>query len=165
MTWAFEFEDQPYFAGFRVLSTNGIRTAGAERLPHVRPDGRAAAGRREHGRGRIGADPQAGVRSKPDVSALASLRNGRVCVLVWHHHDDDVPGPAAEVELNCHLTGTQPLLMQHFRIDRDHSNAFEAWKRLGSPAQPTPAQYDELERSSQLALLGSPEWVRPETAS
>ena len=24
MTWAFEFEDQPYFAGFRVLSTNGI---------------------------------------------------------------------------------------------------------------------------------------------
>ena len=24
LTWAFEFEDQPYFAGFRVLSTNGI---------------------------------------------------------------------------------------------------------------------------------------------
>ena len=24
VTWAFEFEDQPYFAGFRVLSTNGI---------------------------------------------------------------------------------------------------------------------------------------------
>ena len=24
LTWAFEFEDQPYFAGFRVLATNGI---------------------------------------------------------------------------------------------------------------------------------------------
>jgi xylan 1,4-beta-xylosidase len=24
LTWAFEFEDQPYFAGFRVLSRNGI---------------------------------------------------------------------------------------------------------------------------------------------
>ena len=24
VTWAFEFEGQPYFAGFRVLSTNGI---------------------------------------------------------------------------------------------------------------------------------------------
>ena len=24
LTWAFEFEDQPYFAGFRALATNGI---------------------------------------------------------------------------------------------------------------------------------------------
>ena len=24
VTWAFEFEDQPYFAGFRELATNGI---------------------------------------------------------------------------------------------------------------------------------------------
>ena len=33
---------------------------------------------------------------------------------------------------------------------------------MGSPQQPTPEQYAELERSSDLALLGSPEWVRPE---
>ena len=32
---------------------------------------------------------------------------------------------------------------------------------MGSPARPTPEQYGELERSSNLALLGSPEWVRP----
>ncbi len=24
LTWAFEFEDQPYFDGFRTLATNGI---------------------------------------------------------------------------------------------------------------------------------------------
>ncbi len=24
MTWAFEFEDQPYFEGFRTLATNGV---------------------------------------------------------------------------------------------------------------------------------------------
>ena len=24
VTWAFEFEDQPYFVGFRTLATNGI---------------------------------------------------------------------------------------------------------------------------------------------
>src|SRR5262249_56551054 len=24
LTWAFEFEDQPYFAGFRALATNGV---------------------------------------------------------------------------------------------------------------------------------------------
>ena len=58
VTWAFEFEGQPYFAGFRVLSTNGVAAAGAERLPHVRPDGGRAAGRGERRRGRAGGDPQ-----------------------------------------------------------------------------------------------------------
>ena len=95
-----------------------------------------------------------------------STRDGRLCVLVWHFHEDDVAGPSAEVELKFSrlLTGTgDPLLLQHFRIDKNHSNAYEAWKRLGSPARPTPGQYEELERSSQLSLLGSPEWVRPRT--
>ena len=91
-----------------------------------------------------------GVRGRPDVSALASLRDGEVCVLAWHHHDDDVPGPDAAVELS--LTGlpggATPVLLEHFRIDRDHSNAFEAWKRMGAPQNPTPEQFAELERSS-----------------
>ena len=104
------------------------------------------------------------MRGKPDVSALASLRDGKLCVLAWHHHDDDVPGPAADVELS--LSGLPvadgPALMEHFRIDRDHSNAYEEWKRMGSPQRPTPEQCAGLERASELALLGSPEWVRPE---
>ena len=138
VTWAFEFEDQPYFAGFRVLSTNGIPLPvlnvfrmfglmGGERL--------AVESTGEVGLEAIRKD---GVRGKPDVSALASLRDGKVCVLAWHHHDDDVPGPAAEVELTLSglPAGDGPVLLEHFRIDRDHSNAFEAWKRMGSPQQP-----------------------------
>jgi len=104
-----------------------------------------------------------GVRGRPDVSALANLRDRKVCVLAWHHHDDEVPGPDAAVELS--LTGLPvggtPVLLEHFRIDREHSNAFEAWKRMGSPQDPTPGQFAELQRASDLALLGSPEWVRP----
>jgi xylan 1,4-beta-xylosidase len=104
-----------------------------------------------------------GVRTKPDVSALACKQNGRLCVLIWHFHEDDVPGPSAEVTLSLnHLPAAgEPLLMHHFRIDKAHSNAFEAWKRLGSPTRPTPEQYAQLERSSNLTLIGSPEWVRP----
>jgi len=164
VTWAFEFEDQPYFAGFRVLSTNGLALPvlnvfrmfglmGGKRLP-VESTGEVALQqiRRE------------GVLGKPDVSALASLRDGKLCVLSWHHHDDDVPGPEADIELSLSkLPGNGgPLLIEHFRIDQDHSNVFEAWKRMGSPQRPTPAQYAELERSSNLSLIGSPRWVRPE---
>ena len=164
VTWAFEFEDQPYFAGFRVLSTNGIalpvlnvfRMFGMMGGKRVNVESSAAA--------ELESIRNQGVRSRPDVSALASMQDGRLCVLVWHFHEDDVAGPSAEVTLELsHLAGTgKPLLLQHFRIDKNHSNAYEAWKRLGSPAQPTPGQYEELERSSQLSLLGSPEWVRPE---
>jgi xylan 1,4-beta-xylosidase len=164
VTWAFEFERQPYFAGFRVLSTNGIPLPvlnvfrmfglmGGKRLA-VESDGEVAMDviRRE------------GVRGKPDVSALASLRDGKVCILAWHHHDDDVPGPAAEVVLTLGgiPPGDGPVLLEHFRIDREHSNAFEAWKKMGSPQEPTAEQRAELERASDLELLSSPQWVRPE---
>jgi xylan 1,4-beta-xylosidase len=87
-----------------------------------------------------------------------------VCVLVWHYHDDDLPGPAAAVELSV---GGLPadagrVLLHHYRIDENHSNAYAAWKALESPSQPTPEQYARLERAAQLALLTSPGWVRAE---
>ncbi len=47
LTWAFEFEDQPYFAGFRVAGDQRHRPACDERVSHVQPDGRAARGRHQ----------------------------------------------------------------------------------------------------------------------
>jgi xylan 1,4-beta-xylosidase len=164
VTWAFEFEDQPYFAGFRVLSTNGVAlpVLNVFRMFGLMGGQRLAV----ESTGEVGLDlvRAEGVVGRPDVSALASLRDGRLCVLAWHHHDDDVPGPSADVELSLSglPVGVGPVRLEHFRIDRDHSNAFEAWKRIGSPQHPTPEQRADLERSSNLALLHSPEWVRPQ---
>ena len=46
-----------------------------------------------------------------------------------------------------------------------HSNAYAAWQRMGSPADPTPAQYAELERASQLATVdGTGDRARRERA-
>ena len=163
VTWAFEFEDQPFFAGFRVLSTNGIalpvlnvfRMFGMMDGRRVAVDSSSEVG--------LEAIRNVGVRARPDVAALASLKDRKLCVLVWHHHDDDVPGPAAQVELSLSRfpDSDGPVLLQHFRVDQDHGNAFEAWKRIGAPQRPTPEQYAGLERASHLALLTSPEWVRP----
>ena len=41
---------------------------------------------------------RSGVRDQADVSAMASLDDKKLCVLLWHYHDDDVSGPAAAVE-------------------------------------------------------------------
>jgi xylan 1,4-beta-xylosidase len=82
-------------------------------------------------------------------------------VLLWHYHDDDVPGPAAHVELN--LTGLAlpdgEMQAKQFRIDADHSNCYEAWKRMGEPMEPSPEQYAKLEAAGKLAEADGPKSV------
>jgi xylan 1,4-beta-xylosidase len=162
LTWAFEFEDQPYFAGFRSLASNGIDkpVVNVFRM-FARMSGQRLTADSD---GAVSLDEiiRRGVRAEPDVSALASLDRNKVCVLAWHYHDDDVPGPEAVVELtlNSLPLANGEMKLQHFRIDQEHSNAFTAWKRLGSPQQPTPAQYAQLEKAGQLATLAETEPIR-----
>jgi xylan 1,4-beta-xylosidase len=51
------------------------------------------------------------------------------------------------------------VLLEHFRIDDNHSNAYTVWKAMGSPQHPTAEQYAQLRSAGQLQLLTSPEWV------
>jgi xylan 1,4-beta-xylosidase len=108
-----------------------------------------------------------GVLDRPDVSALASRDATRLTVLVWHYHDDDVPGPdaAVSVAVSGLPFASGEATLQHFRIDEEHSNAFSAWKRMGSPQDPTPEQYAKLEAAGRLAALGRPETVRVENGA
>jgi xylan 1,4-beta-xylosidase len=161
LTWAFEFEDQPFFAGFRALATNGIPLPV---LNTFRMFSRMAAERVAAASDRA-ADLDAmmsnGVRADPDVGVLAARDPQRVTVLVWHYHDDDVPGPDASVTLTLDHLGLHQgrARVRHDRIDAAHSNAYTVWQRMGSPPAPTPAQYAELERASQLAALDGPAMV------
>ncbi len=165
VTWAFEFEDQPYFAGFRVLATNGVDLPVLNIFRMFGLMGGRRIGVESTGAIPLDAIRRSGVRGdSPDVGALASMDDGNVCVLAWNYHDDDRAAPPSPVEVVLEKLpfADGPVLLHHYRIDADHSNAFEAWKAMGSPAKPTPDQQKALERSGQLALLGSPEWVRVE---
>lgn len=161
VTWAFEFENEPWFAGFRVLATNGITLPvfnvfrmfsrmDGQRLPVVSS-------------GAVPLDElmKDGVRGAPDVSALASLDGKKLCVLAWHYHDDDLPGPDAAINLALSglPVGAGRARVTHYRIDRDHSNAFATWQKQGSPQLPTAEQYASLEVSSQLQQLVPPALV------
>jgi xylan 1,4-beta-xylosidase len=52
--------------------------------------------------------------------------------------------------------GAQHALLQHFRVDSEHSNPYAVWKAMGSPQPPTADQYKQLESAGQLQLLTSP---------
>ncbi|HEX3101386.1 MAG TPA: hypothetical protein VHQ01_06340, partial [Pyrinomonadaceae bacterium] len=155
LTWAFEFEDQSYFAGFRVLATNGID------LPVLnvfrmfsKMSGQRIAVKSD---GEIPLDTilKDGVKATPDVSAFASLGKNRLCILVWHYHDDDVSGPDAAVglELKGFPFKTGKPRLTEYRIDADHSNAFAVWQKLGSPQKPSREQIAQLEKAGQLAQI------------
>jgi xylan 1,4-beta-xylosidase len=167
LTWAFEFEDQSYFAGFRSLASNGIDkpVLNVFRM-FSKMSGQRLAAESAHA---VSLDLilTNGVRGEPDISALASLDKNKLCVLAWHYYDDDVPGPEANVQLalsNLPLVRGEARL-QHFRIDEDHSNAFAVWKRMGSPQQLTTEQYAQLETAGQLAVLSASETVRMDSST
>ena len=159
VTWAFEFEDQPYFDGFRDLATNGIdkpvlnvfRMLGMMTGTRVAVENAAAAP--------LERMLASGVKDSPDLHVMASMDGHSVGVLVSNYHDSSKPGPATPIDLAVSGLPRGRIQMLHFRVDEEHGNSYEAWKRMGSPQQPTPQQYAQLEEAGQLPLLGSPRWI------
>jgi xylan 1,4-beta-xylosidase len=167
LTWAFEFEGQPYFAGFRDLATNGIdkpvlnlfRMAGM------------LSGERIHAEssGAISAEDviKSAVVETPDVGVFATRSAHEIAILLWNYHDDELP--AAPETIKLAIEGlpleAERLLVHHYRIDGSHSNSYSAWKRMGAPQPPTPEQQAELEAAGQLELLESPRWISASTGA
>ena len=168
LTWAFEFEDQPYFDGFRTLATNGVdkpilnffRMAGIMRGDRVQAESTS--------RIPLASLLSNGVPADPDVDALAVASDHALSILVWNYKDDDLTGADA-AKWSAHgtlaISNLPPaangrVLSDYYRIDETHSNAWTAWKRMGSPQQPTPEQYLDLLAAGDLGtLLGSPRWL------
>ncbi len=162
LTWAFEFEDQPYFYGFRDLATNGIdkpvlnlfRMLGLMTGDRIELKSSGAIGREEL--------LKSGVRSVADIDGMAARSDHSVTVMVWNYHDnEDESAEAAKVHLE--IAGMpdprRRVMLRHYRIDQQHSNAYTLWKELGSPQNPTDEQYAKLRDAGQLQMLGSPQWV------
>jgi xylan 1,4-beta-xylosidase len=159
VTWAFEFEDQPWFDGFRDLATNGVdkpvlnvfRMLGMMTGDRVAVTSSRAAS--------LDSLVTTGAKETPDVSAMASIDAHSAAVLVSNYHANGKAGLAAPVELAIAGLPRGRMLVQHFRVDDDHSNSFEAWRRMGSPSQPSPGQYALLEAAGQLQSVESPRWT------
>ncbi len=162
LTWAFEFEDQSYFAGFRSLATNGIDlpVLNVFRMMAKLTGQRVAV--ESSGDPGVDAIMRDGVRGAPDVSAIASLAPRKLAIMIWHYHDDDLPGPDAAVQLTVNGLphAGDSARLTHYRIDETHSNAYAEWKRMGSPIAPTRPQYSRLEAAGQLERIDAPASVR-----
>jgi xylan 1,4-beta-xylosidase len=155
LSWAFEYEDQPYFAGFRQLTSAGIDLPIMNMFKlFAKIDGTYVADRSDHQQP-LDDVVRNGVRGTPDVGSVAALNGRHLTVLVWHYHDDDVAGPDAQVHLD--IAGLPVFFkdarVTEYRIDRDHSNSYAAWQAMGSPIAPTDEQRTVLLRAAQLSTI------------
>ena len=157
VTWAFEFENQPWFYGYRDLATHGVdkpvlnvfRMFGMMKGKEVN----------------VVSDHQytlqhildSGIRKpQTDVGAIASATDSSATIMVWNYHDVDKKNITAEVALNIAGINSSKVKVIEYRIDEHHSNAYSLWKKMGSPQNPSTKQVDALERAGQLQKFYTP---------
>jgi xylan 1,4-beta-xylosidase len=174
VTWAFEFEDQPVFAGFRELATggkaNGVSYLVDKPVLNVfRMLGMLGGQSLEvSSSGALAVDQllKDSVRAAPDVDAVATRADHHVDVLLWNYHDDDVATSAARISLAVRSLPASGVKVQQFLMDSHHSNAYAAWQTMGSPQHPTAQQFVALQQAGRLqAVAVPPEIVRKDGES
>lgn len=159
LTWAFEFEDQRYFAGFRQLTSNGVDlpVLNVFRL-FAMMQGDQVQAVSDH-QAALDDVLAGGVRGAADVGVTATHDGDRIAVLVWHYHDDDVAGPSAQVSLDVsHLPPAfaKGAVATRYRVDATHANSFAAYQAMGSPLAPNDAQYAALKVAATLTGENTP---------
>jgi len=157
VTWAFEFEDQPYFAGFRELATNGVDKAVLNAFRMLGMLGGDWVNVESNGALPLSKILREGVVEAPDIDAAATRRPRELDILVWNYHDDDVAADPATIRLQIEDLPQQEIRVEQFRMDPSHSNSYAAWQKMGRPDHPTPAQQVQLEKSGMLEATEAPE--------
>ncbi|MDE3249793.1 MAG: beta-xylosidase [Bacteroidota bacterium] len=157
VSWSFEFEDQPWFYGFRDLATNGVDkpVLNVFRMFGMMNGNRIPVESSQYYDLRTAVDSSLRGFYR-DIYALACKEKHSSTLLVWNYHDDDVKADTTKVELSWSKIPAMKALLTQYRIDDHHSNAYALWQSMGSPAQPTAAQIRALERAGELCLFGSP---------
>ncbi|HVC47724.1 MAG TPA: hypothetical protein VND90_10795 [Terracidiphilus sp.] len=161
LSWSFEFENRQYFEGLRSLATNGIDKPILNLFRMLGMMSGEQVGVTSTNVVPLETLVHEGARGAPDVDALATRGDHEAAILAWNYGDTNLPQPSEPTELEVRgiPAGVHRVLLESYRIDHTHSNAFTAWLAMGSPQPPTVEQYKRLKEAGQLALLTSPQWL------
>lgn len=149
VSWSFEFENQPWFAGFRDLATNGVdkpvlnvfRMFGMMKgnfLEVKNPDAFS-----------LETIIDSSVRKNFYVDALATIDAKNMYILLWNYHDDINRQTGASINLALEKLPSKKITVNSYLIDENHSNAYTLWKKLGSP-QDVSNKFNDLQKTGWL---------------
>jgi len=100
------------------------------------------------------------VRGQTDIGALAAKEKRSATIMIWNYHDEDKQAAAEEIAVNVDGLPAATVTLTEYRIDNEHSNSYEVWKKMGSPQNPTAEQIALLEKAGQLQVLNEPKKMK-----
>lgn len=158
VTWAFEFEDQPWFYGFRDLATNGVDKPV---LNVFRMFGKMSGKRVEVIGNRmypLRTFVDSSARGQQtDIGGLAAKAAKGASLMMWNYHDMDIQAPPEPIAVSFTGIKAANVTMIQYLVDATHSNSYEVWKKMGSPQNPTKEQIATLEKAGMLEAVGKPQ--------
>jgi len=161
VSWSFEFENQPWFGGFRDLATNGVDKPV---LNVFRMFGKMSGERVAVESNRMYALDSilnSSIRKQSDIGSLAAIDKNTASVMVWNYHDvDELVAPESVAVQLQGLPSGKKIFLSQYVIDKTHSNSYEVWKGMGSPQNPTIKQIETLEKAGGLEMVGGKKEVK-----
>ena len=159
LAWAFMFEGERCFEGTRTLSTQGIDKAVMNVFRLFAKLGKQLV----EFNSTAGGNPEKytdywGTGERAEINGWATLTEKSLEALVYCHKDtwtDDEVIPVEFTVKNLPFAEGEapPCTITHYRIDRDHSNAYAEWVRRGRPDYPEGEQYTAIHKKSAPELL------------
>ena len=156
LAWAFMFEGERCFEGTRTFATQGIDKAvmNTMRIFAKMGDQKISLTSSQD------QDPEKyadywGEGLEAEVDGWATITgDSSVEVMLYCHKDTWETDGSVGIEFAAeNLPFEGPFKVTHYRIDKNHSNAYAEWVRQGKPDYPQGGQYDAIKDREGLELL------------
>jgi xylan 1,4-beta-xylosidase len=164
LAWAFMFEGERCFEGTRTFTTQGIDKAVMNLFKLYAKLGTQMVELSSSG----AKDPELykdnwGTGEGAEINGWATVSGDRSLeTLIYCHEDTWAEDGVYPVEFAAeNLPFTGPCKITHYRIDKEHSNAYAEWARQGRPNWPAGGQYEAIKARSGLELLEPVKTVVP----
>lgn len=150
VSWSFEFENQPWFAGFRDLATNGVHKPVLNVFKMFAMMKGNIIPMQNKAQYPLQMVLDSSIRNNPDIGTFVTKSDRSAAIMLWNYHDKDSLMQSVNLSLELKNLGIPAATLTHYRIDATHSNSYEYWKKIGSPQQPTEEQIKALVKTATL---------------
>jgi xylan 1,4-beta-xylosidase len=86
---------------------------------------------------------------------MATKEKNSAVIMLWNYHDADKKGDTANITIVINNIPGKKIQLELYQSDDAHSNSYEAWKKMGSPQNPTTEQIATLEKAGQLQQINT----------
>lgn len=162
LAWAFLFPGERCFEGTRTFTTQGIDKAvfnlfkiygslGHEKLAFSSDSVYGLESKEPYRKIDEHTGRYTGEGEPTEVSGMAVKgKNGEIQILVFSHNNDRDKKETQKVCVTVTGLDEKDRVLEHYRIDETHSNAYAEWIRQGKPLFPQGEQYASIKKRDGL---------------